>query len=304
MDDISKKFWKNVFSLVYVKNRVWNDFRFWFYTRIHHEDPIIHIHNYIVKLDLTDPGLSKDLLFIRNREFFSVEYVKSTVKEDDVVIDIGANIGYYALLEAPQCKTIYAIEPVSANHQRLKTNIALNNMKIETIHCAVGSFNGYDDITLTNQSNWSSFTIQDEANIIGHERVEMRTLDTLIWDYGIPQPTFVRMDVEGYEYHIIKGASETLKLPRLRLFIEFHASPSMPRDDRDEMIRTLKANGFVIKKMFCEPESWNYTSMGLLNWIGKKFGYAGYGERDPTYEELIRILDAGGNAEVFLEKLP
>jgi FkbM family methyltransferase len=302
MDIGSKKFWKLVFSLVYVKNRMWNNFQHWLYTIIHHEDPIIDIHNYTMKLDLTDQGISKDLLFIRNREFFSIQYVKSTVKEEDVVIDIGANIGYYALIEAPQCKIVYAIEPVSVNYQRLKTNISLNNMKIETIQCAVGSFNGHDDIFINKGCNWSSFTTCDNVDTIGHEQVEIHTLDTLIRDFEIPQPTFVRMDVEGYESEIIKGASNTLKLPNLKLFIEFHPEFLMPINDRDEMINTLKANGFVIKKIFFEPESWNYKSMQFLNWVGKKLGYIEYGEHNPTYDELIRILDAGGNSEVFLEK--
>jgi len=78
--------------------------------------------NYLMYVDLKDKGISKELYVHKTREHFSTEFLQKFVKEEDIVIDIGANIGYYALMEAQLANKgkVYAIEPIPTNVDLLK----------------------------------------------------------------------------------------------------------------------------------------------------------------------------------------
>ena len=79
-------------------------------------------------LDETDLGLSWDLITDGIREAYLVEIVKKELKKGDIVIDIGANIGYYVLLESKivgEKGKVYAIEPVPQNVDILRKNLFL-----------------------------------------------------------------------------------------------------------------------------------------------------------------------------------
>ena len=83
-------------------------------------------------LDPTDKGLSIDLLVDGIREPYITEVTKRELKQGQTVVDIGANIGYYALLEARQVGPtgrVYAIEPVPENFATLNKNVRLNQYR-------------------------------------------------------------------------------------------------------------------------------------------------------------------------------
>lgn len=289
------------FSGLYVKNRAWNDLRYWLYRRIYAgRTRAVRINGYTLVLDMGDEGISKDLLNIGGREFFSTEYVKTILSGNDVVYDIGANIGYYALLESLYAKYVIALEPVPGTHSRLLENIRANQFRnIEAYPFAMGDRIGEEDMYINDRSNWSAMTEPPYGRTIGMTRVPVVTLDHLVAQTKKP-PTFIRMDVEGYEYHVLAGARKTLgEAGTLRLFIEFH--PSCPEKFR--LIDCLRSRGFEVRKLFLEPEPWNYRDMEALNALGKRFGFPGYGEHEPSYERLSDLLSCGCCPEAFLEKV-
>lgn len=79
----------------------------------------------------------------------------------------------------------------------------------------------------------------------------MTTLDDFLKDKEYPNA--IRMDVEGYEYQIIKGMQETLRkrLP-LTLFVELHFG-LLSKEEAMEILQTLKSSGFEIADATCEP---------------------------------------------------
>lgn len=97
-------------------------------------------------LDINDEGLSHDLISDGVREFYATQKMKKEIKKGDVIVDIGANIGYYALLEARlvgKKGIVYAIEPVPRNIAILKKNIELNNYSnLEVYQLAYGGQKG------------------------------------------------------------------------------------------------------------------------------------------------------------------
>ena len=84
------------------------------------------IHDYRMYLNLNDPGISKTLAIVGKRELEHVYILKNELREGMTVWDIGANIGYYVLMEAKYVGStgkVYAVEPSPSNYELLKKNL-------------------------------------------------------------------------------------------------------------------------------------------------------------------------------------
>ena len=91
------------------------------------------IHNYQMLLDLNDLGLSRSLLLFAKREMDHKLLLEKIVKPNMTIYDIGANIGYYPLMELDligRGGTLIAIEPVATNIALLEKNFSLNNQTL------------------------------------------------------------------------------------------------------------------------------------------------------------------------------
>ena len=203
-------------------------------------------------LDATDEGICRDLITDGIREASCVETMYKELKEGDIVVDIGANIGYYTLLEAKVVgdrDKVYAIEPAPENVELLKRNIELNKyLNVEVCQLAVGDKNGLAPMYLSRKRNLGTLRevsgTEKERFVKKKVDVEVMTLDD--FSKSRPYPQIIRMDVEGYEYQIIRGMKRILKkeLP-LILFIEFHFH-LLKREESIEILQALKNAGFEI----------------------------------------------------------
>ena len=157
-----------------------------------------------------DGGLSKQLLKFGIREVGATNETINLLRPDMVVIDIGSNLGYYALLEAKICTDgfVYAIEPVKENVIALDKSIKLNNYKnIKIYQCAIGSENKYEEMTITYKSNCGSLVKKSRNEKLVKERRKVKTitLNDFCKRLGLARIDFIRMDVEGYEIEIVRG---------------------------------------------------------------------------------------------------
>ena len=143
------------------------------------------------------------------------------LKECDLFVDIGANLGHYSLLASGICKAdVIAIEPIKSTVEKLKKNIELNNLstKVSVLNYGVGDKNEMLYFT-TNKTSMNSVSIEESAHTV---KVEVKVLDEILKNY---KPTFIKIDVEGYEYHVLKGALNVLKNTSLKyLMVEFNES--------------------------------------------------------------------------------
>ncbi|MGQ9721539.1 MAG: FkbM family methyltransferase, partial [Candidatus Jordarchaeum sp.] len=231
------------------------------------------INESLMYLMINDSGISKDLLLYKIREPLSTQMMKRIIKDDDVIIDIGANLGYYALLEAKFARNgkVFAIEPVPSNVDLLIKNTKLNKYSnIKIFQYAIGDKNGKEKMYISNKSNWASLTKISDTNIINVLDVPVITLDTFVKRFVDKYPTLVRMDVEGYEYNIIKGAKKLLESNKpLRLFIEFHPH-LISKDKIMYILHIMEKNNFKIEAIYKEIEMGLYNKIELLNKILKK----------------------------------
>jgi FkbM family methyltransferase len=163
------------------------------------------------------------------------KFVMKQIKNCKVFVDVGANIGGYAIRAAKYCK-VYAIEPLPRNYKILKINEKLNNVKINSFNIAAGNKNGKVKLYYT-PGNWgiSSIKYEQKAFI----EVEMKPLDKIINEESID---LTKIDVEGAEDLVLEGARNCLRRTKM-LIIEYHKHSIF------NVYKILKEEGFSYKKI-------------------------------------------------------
>lgn len=147
------------------------------------------------------------------------------LRPDDVLYDIGANVGLVALHAAHKCRTV-AFEPDPAFRFRLQRNLTLNpGISVDVQTVAISDKNGTATL-FTDGAGESSPSLvhqRDEKEAI---EVTAETLDTIIAGGRLPEPTVLKLDIEGAEILALRGAKELLagSTPPRALFLEVHDS--------------------------------------------------------------------------------
>lgn len=140
---------------------------------------------------------------------------KLKLKEEDIIFDIGANIGWYSVLLdqiSPNSARIYAFEPDPLNFSLLKNNIKLNGaQKVSPFQQAVSDTKGTQTLYLypsKNQGRHSLLPINSDKQV----QVSTIMLDDFIHNnhLNVANLKFIKIDVEGYEYFALKGAKKAL----------------------------------------------------------------------------------------------
>ena len=146
---------------------------------------------------------------------------------DDLLVDIGANVGLYALCAAAFRRArVYAFEPESQNYAVLNRNIHLNGLDDRvTAYCvALSDRSGFDLLYLSKLSAGSSRHSYGESvdHLLQPTDAAFRqgcyatTLDSLVDEGVVPVPSRIKIDVDGIEHKVIDGATRTLSNPALR----------------------------------------------------------------------------------------
>jgi len=209
-------------------------------------------------LPTNDRGLTRDLIINTIREPTETEIFINTIKPNMNIIDIGANLGYYVLLEGLLTKgNIYAIEPNPNTFKYLKRNIEFNKLKnVELFNIGIGERKEVIPFYISKKWNWSRFVDKGE-DIIETKQIEVNNLNNLFLGKGID---VVRMDVEGFELNILKGMTKLMKEnPNLIIILEFHAG-KFDTNHKKEFINFLKDNNLIIKSL---SESRRYKKMNI-----------------------------------------
>ena len=168
--------------------------------------------NYYFWLD-SEKYLDKSIIEHGFFEKESTEAVKKIVKNGDVVLDIGANIGYYTVIFSRLTGSkgmVYAFEPVKKYREVLKENLISNKVKNAKIY----PFGFSDkkeslDIYIGNSSatlHW----VADNSPLF-QERIRLITLDEFSKKNNIKKIDFIKIDVDGHEPSFFKGAWNTLE---------------------------------------------------------------------------------------------
>ena len=161
----------------------------------------------------------------------------------DHFFDIGANVGSYTILAAAGVGcSVVAAEPIEETRRWLERNVALNELdaRVRVLGAAVGEEVG--KVRLTNDKDTVNHVLPSAAPGGTSVEVPMTTLDTLRSERA---PTAIKIDVEGYEYAVLRGGRATLNDPTLRaISVETNASGERFGVSDDEVRALLRQAGF------------------------------------------------------------
>lgn len=148
------------------------------------------------------------------------ELLAREIAPGDVAYDVGAHIGFFSLLMARCCGadgTVHAFEPLPANAHRLREGVAVNDLTNIVVHeLALGDADGEARFTP------GSTSLEGRLSGTGNDYVAIATVDSLVAN-GYAPPTFIKIDVEGAEASVLRGASATIAAHKPRLLIEIHS---------------------------------------------------------------------------------
>jgi len=168
--------------------------------------------------------------------------------QGDVVLDIGANIGWYSLLAAKYGAQVYAFEPDPLNFKLLNENIEMNALAEQVVayQCAVSDQEAVLPLYLYPDKNRGRHSLHAME---GCEKIDVRAvrLDDFLNEqgFGTQKVKFIKMDIEGHEFPALLGSPKLLETVPY-LLIE-HAPDHMKRGGytADQVLNLLKTYHYV-----------------------------------------------------------
>jgi FkbM family methyltransferase len=123
---------------------------------------------------------------------------------------------------------VFVFEPLPMNQQALLRLCELNPaLPISVVPFAISDTDGLGHLTVMPDFSMGKLTdssFQVEATASGEISVTVRQIDSMLYSREIPPPRVVKIDVEGAELHVLRGATETLRISRPKIFLEAHTA--------------------------------------------------------------------------------
>lgn len=206
-------------------------------------------------IDKNDEVVSQRLIENKNWDAFETKIFCQSLKVGDVVVDVGAHIGFYTLLAAKivgEAGKVYAFEPDSKNFSLLTKNVAANGYKnVILVNKAVSNKTGQAKLFIHPEN-----TGDHRLYSAGDSRVS-KTIETVSLDDYFANSSekidFIKLDIQGFEYQALSGSKKTIsKQKNLKMITEFWPyGLAKSGDSANKLLSLLKELGF---KLFIIPE--------------------------------------------------
>ena len=182
-----------------------------------------------------------------------IEAIRPHLGPGAVFWDIGANIGLHAVTAkflSPETRVI-AFEPNPAMLPRLSRNQALSSVDVEVCAMVLGADRRCATLHLSGEGNPGMSTLKpwDQAGYEAVLNVYCDRVDRLVSTGSLPEPTVVKIDVEGFEMEVLEGFGDLLARPTLRILV-FEAEAGAERPESNNAIaRLLRSAGFQLRPL-------------------------------------------------------
>lgn len=192
-------------------------------------------------------GHEMDNLVLKEYEY----KVRSIFKPElrDTVVDVGAHLGEYTIPCAKLASNVVAIEANPEVFEILRENIQVNRLSnIVTVNKAAFDSQGYQYLNLsadrTGMGSVLPDHVEDKTQII---KVMADTLDNILSELQIDKVDWIKIDVEGAEEYVIRGARTTISsnLENIKIIIECHSNETM----KQVIEMLVKQFGFVLEQL-------------------------------------------------------
>ena len=202
-------------------------------------------------------------------EYDETRDIINLIKEADVFIDVGANVGYYSCVARSFGKKVLTIEPLWQNTQYIYHNLSCNGwFDVEVYPVGLSDKPG---LSVLYGVGTEASLIKNWAGLSTKKRmVPLSTMDILVANRFSGQKLVIKIDVEGTEYQVLKGSYETLhRTPAPLWIIEIGLTGYDPKGHNDKFLQTFE--------MFWDMNYHSYhlgvqlnekiTPHHVLNWI-------------------------------------
>jgi len=167
---------------------------------------------------VAEGAVAKQMWSGRYFERDELEFVLSVLEPGMTFVDVGANVGMFAIPGAKKVKDgrVLAFEPTSWTYERLVRNARLNGItNLEAIHCALGDYAGEAVLQVNEVGKDGLNTIgrptHGDSKVVATERVPMARLDDVLRERGISHVDVIKIDTEGAELFVLRGAEHLLQ---------------------------------------------------------------------------------------------
>ena len=142
-----------------------------------------------------------------------VDLFNTLIQKKDYVLDVGANIGCTSILFGERAHRVFAFEPCPSTFRFLEKNISRSGLKnIELNNLGLGSEPGQSEITYASSNRSGAFVSDKTRASAGHvtETILIKRLDDVVAELNIPRIDFIKIDVEGFEQHVLDGGKKVI----------------------------------------------------------------------------------------------
>ena len=260
---LGTRFLLRVFLGRRTRDRLFSERNLNFKDFLYSSSKLLRVDNYLL-LDIHVPNHDYRIHCPLNKEDFIVmtkheEQIMGLFRpsEGDTVVDIGAHMGRYTIpcsKSAGMSGKVVAIEAHPYNFRILQHNLRLNKIKnVSLLNCAVYSNRARlklylpdEDLGYTmHHSLMTNYLASKYSNEIERKYIEVEadTLDNLLKARGINEVNWIKIDVEGAELEVLRGAREILSTnTRISILVEIHG-----KDTYGPTMELLKTNNFSIE---------------------------------------------------------
>jgi FkbM family methyltransferase len=207
------------------------------------------------ELDLSE-GIDFSLWVTGIFERTTLEAYSAWIRDGAVVLDVGANIGAHTLPLARLAGAsgkVFAFEPTIFAYEKLKKNISLNQQLAKRITCIQAMLTDSEGLNEAPTRLYASWPLTQESELhrlhggklkeIGTARVT--TLDQLLDELEVGKIDFIKVDIDGYESRMFRGAENTLK--RWKPIILMELAPYVLKEastSAEELIKIVANYGY------------------------------------------------------------
>lgn len=186
-------------------------------------------------------------------EYGMLEAIEKLPYRPGICMDIGANVGNHTVFFSKFCEfdEVWAFEPSQNSFQVLEHNILENDCaNVRYDNKAVGSVNGYANMSYNEDNpSWNKITeygSPHEIKVYQTKSIQISTITTK------KQVSLMKIDVEGFELEVIKGAYKVIEREKPELFIEGH-------DGHEPLLKALP-KGYRYVRTFCNAPVHYFTA--------------------------------------------
>ncbi len=213
------------------------------------------VYDYCAQMNPLEKLIVQTIPLVVGKNKNGMEYVK----EDSIVIDVGANLGIFSVFVSQYCPKghVYAFEPVPSLINLLEGFRRVSGTSnLEIVERALGDevtsqeIIVYDDSAGVSTLSEAEHASRVEKGLVSgfrKEQVQITTLDTFVEERGLDRVDFVKIDTEGYELKILEGAAETIRRFRPVIIAQNHYSVSIDQI-RDLLNHIVKDYSFTLER--------------------------------------------------------